>query len=1091
MTSKAPTPKLLVLPLTQLCEQLALRPAELALKADMLLDSLDVQAGAIVLRSKEKRPASKALKHRMTKAMNTGLNYDVSFYDVLVDDTRLICIEATSSGLSPMQLKPLTLTHEEVSETLEVDRGDVLSHLAELAELLIVEDAVELQLARLKPQGGEDMPMITISMTGAENVLEPVPTVSARLEDSPVKFKLVKGLSPAEAAVLIQRHFKAKLIREQVELLRRRAAREEHMKLTYRTIIKDEKGSAYVLSVFAGKTAYEVKAQRDTLALTCSIDKAQIVNAKVKSVSSIVAMLKITGNQLVFEASTASSAVKLAMEAAFSIEARAKIRKLLSLRKKELDGNSCMLTLFQVDTGLLIECLSLNPEIDSTKITMSVPTHALVEMFGSELPIEEVFDSISLANGQLILQPTGRLLLRRASKPDLNKDYETAYRRRIVTQRTKLIRNKLYVIIMSLQKSDVDSVYNDSDILIFEVQPNSSSEAKREVGIDLKTASQITGLQQDMLMPIGHVIITRMLDIRAGEVILDASAGPVNVDRSASLITAHLRGFIIRKNLLTTIDKLKRQTVGRLVLLKVVEMAGKIYGVSVRLDHEEMKIEAANLEEGLAVSVNTGMFAGFRRISPERVALKYILPSLGIEEMHDTRKLVFDLDVGRRIKADTAHEASRDRICQRAHADTKEVVSAKPINGEPTHPSRGQDGRLGSHGKTGYLSGLQGEKANLEARLADDRPAQSSDVAPLDSQAVVFDEFEPVKAAVHPQAIVPHLIQVISSSQEKSDLNKPPLRQTKGPQRRTTHHVSSSSDSSSHDAASEESSESGSSYYKSPPHQAHLRASKPSRGIFKPPIRTSTDSFMTDPLSPTMQSSLDRPFELITSSSAYIPNAPLNRRPSSGKSSNSNYSEHIAASSEGSSLNLQPALSSKAFFSSLSSSSTDLLLRTGHKIDRVSFVVSLFRQEDYIQVEAVSQRQGLHLFLQVEGSFSPRLTPHELDSICSNILSRLTLIRSRQGNISLDLSPDEAEEQGSILYKKLHLISHRHFVVSVKETAKGVVISAYDPEANKTLECSLGRRNVDDQEVQEELAELMPRLKIRRVLGDYVLVITP
>jgi hypothetical protein len=764
-----------------------------------------------------------------------------------------------------------------------------------------------------------------------------------------------------------------------------------------------------------------------------------------------------------------------------------------------------------VDTGLLIECLSQNAEIDSTKVSMSVPTHALVEMFGSELPIEEVVEHITLANDQLILQPKETFLIKSASKPDLldtkflkldlHKDYEALYRHRIVTRGTKLIRNKLYVIVMSIQKADVgvDSVFNDSDVLIFEVLSNSPSEAKMQVGIDLKTAAEITGLQKDMLMPIGNVIINRMLDIRDGEIIIDASAGPINTDKSASKITAHLRGFIIRKNLQTTIERLKKETAGRLVLLKVVEMRGKIYGVSVRLDNEEMKVEAANFEEVLAVSVNTEMFAKFRRISPERVALEYILPSLEIQETHGTRQLVFDLDIGRRIKADTANELSRDRIVQRpqANLNTKEVVPAKIVRGGQKHPSRGQDVRQGSHiGKTGYLSGLLGDRGNSEVRLAGDKErrhvqSSDSDINPmdLDSQAVVFDEFESVKSAAPPQAFVPHLMQTISSSQEKSD--KPQLRQTKGPQRRPKHHKRSSSDSSSHN---EERPESSSSYDKSLLLQAHQRASKPSRDGFKATVKTSTDSFTPDPHNKSIQPPHDRPFGLITSSSKYIHNSPLSRRPSSGKSqdSKSDYSEHTLTSFESSNLDLQPGLPSQAFFSPLSSPSSELLLRTGHKIDRVNFVVSLFRQDDHIKVEAVSLRRGLHLSLQVVGSFAPSLSPHELDSICSNILSRLTLMRNRQGNISLNLSADEIEEQGSILYKKFHLISNRHFVVSVKETAKGVVISAYDPEANKTLECSLGRRNVEDQqELQDELEELMPQLKIRRVLGDDVLVIAP
>jgi hypothetical protein len=173
---------------------------------------------------------------------------------------------------------------------------------------------------------------------------------------------------------------------------------------------------------------------------------------------------------------------------------------------------------------------------------------------------------------------------------------------------------------------------------------------------------------------------------------------------------------------------------------------------------------------------------------------------------------------------------------------------------------------------------------------------------------------------------------------------------------------------------------------------------------------------------------------------------------------------------------------SSSSLSAKSSRTHELLIRTGHKINSAGFVVSLFREEGCIKVEAVSE--GRTLSLDVVGSFPCSL--YELESVCSNILSRLTLVR-RHGEVRLNLA-----EEASILYKKSHYISKRYFVVSVRETYRGVLISAYEPDTAKTLECNLGRRLIaDSHDVQEELEGLMQRLKVRRVLGDDVLIVVP
>jgi tetratricopeptide (TPR) repeat protein len=662
----------LTMPLTDLCERLELRFDELSKEAAKLLDSVDIQSGALSLSPEYKqRFVVKELKYSVRRQLNTG-HYECMISDVLEDDVHKILVEARSINVPFSYLRPLVLTYAEAADILEDD-------LEGLAEGLIVEGASGLQLAR---QGPKECPLITIRLTDTDNALEPEPRESCftTLVQTCLKFKLVEHTTPTQAASYIQRVFRAKLSRERLKMLKAKKARKTQLAL--RAAIKDDRGSVYSLSILAGDFIYEAVCENITTKLSCKIEKVEVVDAKIKSVGDIVSMLRIVGGQLLFVGKTTTSVLNkpaiTAFKNALEVQAKRKTRKLLVLQSKQLGGEVYMLAIYEVESGMLVECFK--PDVSGI-VSLVLTRSTLKETFNKELPLEEIIDTVCLDKDQLTLKPKVILIRSTSSQDqglDLLKNYEALYKQRIVTRGTKLFRNKLYVVVMLIERTDpsIDSVFNDSDKLTFEVLAASEKETRLSVSIDLKTAAEITGLQNDLLLPIGNIIINRMLLLQDGQLLIDSSSGPIDRDQNASKIKAHLRGFVVRKNLLGAVQRLRKEQCGKLILLKAVELDEKVYGVAVRLIDSELRIDASNFREVIQGSVSTEVFERFRRISPERAASDYILPTLRVENIEGSSRLTFDTTAYQRT---TDYEDTNAEESNTLKQRTPTNLTAKPL----------------------------------------------------------------------------------------------------------------------------------------------------------------------------------------------------------------------------------------------------------------------------------------------------------------------------------------------------------------------------------------------------------------------------
>jgi hypothetical protein len=943
MTSKVPSPKPLTLALTELCEKFGVRPEELSKRADKLLNSLDVQSGALTLNLEYKaRFVNKELKHSLTKLMNTGRRYRCMFFDVIEDDTRKILIEAHSENATSRQMKPLALSYVEVADTLEIEPSAVLSHLGDLARLLIVEDGAVLQLARLKTQGNEDVPMITISVTESSNMIEPLtPEFPGKITEespSPQSIQPPKGLSLSEAATRIQRRFRAKLDRAPARMLQKKEEGHPEEELVLRTEYSSADETLYTLSVFASPQTYLIRAENSTVLLTCKVDRA--VDASIKSVHDLVPMLKVDGDKLLFIGKPPPNPDEvLGSKGPQSQDSQSKT--LLTKCDKTFDGRPYSLAVYEVETGLLIESFKRGTMRDA-RTSLHISTAELWEMFHNERPIEEVCEALRLVKGALTLAPRLTIDSRSAAKQNL-----------------------------------------------LELSRNSRG---REEGLRLTESG----------------------------------------NESASKIKAHLRGFVVRKGLQAAIERLRNETEGKLVLLKVVELDDKKYAVSVRLVGKVLKVQAASFEEHLAESVNTEAFSQFRFCSPEQIATECILPTLKVQDVHGTPKLTFDLT--------HIHEV-------RGNPDAKfiELASKKPETG-PSFPSNTSEGLATSDKlqespisikqplkvfETAQVKRMP-RMGSLKCLIApDSKPDLQIDYVDSyrDGRTETFYDNESEQSV--PQS-AQHALRktagsygrprVNSSRQEykptadhkpKRDLRETPQR---GDIMKKTDLTRSAAKTPGFPVYADGSTSKASSSAflidshtpKPRLHNADFNRKSPrfhdsreAGGFTFTESRNSSSSSLDEvnqarlkmppssalqymPHSDKLSGSLTR-----SQLSEFSSEAPLHNSPSLGK--------YLKALEQAEQESLGPHIST-----GLSASrSSVLLVRTACNISQVSLVVSLFRESGQIRVEALNHRRGLELSLILVMSLPQ--TSSELDKLCSSILTRLRLHRSPNGKFSLIL----------------------------------------------------------------------------------------
>ena len=167
-----------------------------------------------------------------------------------------------------------------------------------------------------------------------------------------------------------------------------------------------------------------------------------------------------------------------------------------------------------------------------------------------------------------------------------------------------------------------------------------------------------------------------------------------------------------------------------------------------------------------------------------------------------------------------------------------------------------------------------------------------------------------------------------------------------------------------------------------------------------------------------------------------------------------------------------------------------IILKTGFCISGIYLIITMKLQEEGVYVKAVNETGLIDLDLVIKTKRVARATEKEIEELCSELLMQLKIVSDIDGRMRLALIDSSDEDRDDVMYRRSHYISNRYFTITIFENFRGVFLVASENERN-VFHMKLGRRRVgNSQKTQEELNELVKKLKVQVVLGQEMLVLS-
>ena len=169
---------------------------------------------------------------------------------------------------------------------------------------------------------------------------------------------------------------------------------------------------------------------------------------------------------------------------------------------------------------------------------------------------------------------------------------------------------------------------------------------------------------------------------------------------------------------------------------------------------------------------------------------------------------------------------------------------------------------------------------------------------------------------------------------------------------------------------------------------------------------------------------------------------------------------------------------------------TKVILKTGINISGIYLIVTMELKKNGIFVKALNESGLIDLELFVTTKRVQNIHEKAIEDFCTELLGQLIIVSNLEGKMRLAIIKNNKEDTNEIIYKKSHYISSRYFTITIFENYRGVYLIATENEKN-VFNMKLGKRRVgNSQKVQEELSELVQKLKIQVVLGQEMLVLS-
>ena len=166
-----------------------------------------------------------------------------------------------------------------------------------------------------------------------------------------------------------------------------------------------------------------------------------------------------------------------------------------------------------------------------------------------------------------------------------------------------------------------------------------------------------------------------------------------------------------------------------------------------------------------------------------------------------------------------------------------------------------------------------------------------------------------------------------------------------------------------------------------------------------------------------------------------------------------------------------------------------IVLKTGVIISGIYLIITMKLQEDGVFVQACNETGLIDLDLYIKTKRVKKINEKQIEDLCSELLSQLKIVSGLDGKMRLALIDNSEDTKDEVIYRRSHYISNRYLTITIFENFRGVFLIASEGEKN-VFNMKLGRRRVgNSQKTQEELTELVKRLKVQVVLGQEMLVL--
>jgi hypothetical protein len=167
-----------------------------------------------------------------------------------------------------------------------------------------------------------------------------------------------------------------------------------------------------------------------------------------------------------------------------------------------------------------------------------------------------------------------------------------------------------------------------------------------------------------------------------------------------------------------------------------------------------------------------------------------------------------------------------------------------------------------------------------------------------------------------------------------------------------------------------------------------------------------------------------------------------------------------------------------------------IVLKTGTTISGIYLIITMKLQEDGVYVQACNETGIIELDLFIKTKRVRKINDKQIEDLCSELLSQLKIVSGMDGKMRLALIDNSEDSKDEVIYRRSHYISNRYLTITIFENFRGIFLIASEGDKN-VFNMKLGRRRVgNSQKTQEELSELVKKLKVQVVLGQEMLVLS-